>query len=452
MKLIEYIKENKELVISIAISVISIIAIVVILSQIKNYNNSEKIASSGELLDTEDTRDKYATHTTKEQNKDEITDFNNEQEQLTDKDGNIISDLDFTNADEAMEETDTTLAQEEYPYLIKVNRVMNCVTVYTKDSKGNFTVPYKAMACSTGKYINNTPTGTFKTSSKYPWRLMVDGTQSQYAYRIHGGILFHSVPCYYASKDQLEVEEFNKLGSPASLGCIRLTVEDAKWLYDNCPYGTTVEIYDDETTPGSLGKPSVIKIPLDSPYSGWDPTDPDSRNPWNNCSPTIETNEINLEIGNNLNIKDYIVAKDTCGNDAKDLVNIIGEYNINQLGNYGITLQLTDLLGRSVSKNIILNVNESKAVNNQNTTTNGETANETTLEKESTAKPTEEKPTEEKPTKEEPTKEEPTKEESTKEEPTKEEITKEETTTEDKSTEEKTTKKDNITEKETAKK
>src|SRR5574344_564116 len=123
-----------------------------------------------------------------------------------------LSDLDFTIPEDATDETETTLPSNEYPYLVKVNRLLNCVTVYAKDSKGNFTVPYKAMACSTGKYIGNTPIGTFHTSNKYPWRLMVDGTHSQYAYRVYGGILFHSVPCYSAHKDQLEVEEFNKLG------------------------------------------------------------------------------------------------------------------------------------------------------------------------------------------------------------------------------------------------
>ena len=35
-------------------------------------------------------------------------------------------------------------------YLIKVNKQQNCVTVYGKDSKGQYTVPVKAMVCSCG--------------------------------------------------------------------------------------------------------------------------------------------------------------------------------------------------------------------------------------------------------------------------------------------------------------
>ena len=40
------------------------------------------------------------------------------------------------------------------------------------------------------------------------------------------------------------------------MGCVRLTVEDAKWIADNCPSGTTVEIYEDDD-PEPLGKPEA---------------------------------------------------------------------------------------------------------------------------------------------------------------------------------------------------
>ena len=68
------------------------------------------------------------------------------------------------------------------------------------------------------------------------------------------------------------------LGTKRSLGCIRLTVIDAKWLYDNCPRGTKVEIYDGSLN--GINKPVVPKIDINSPNRGWDPTDPDSANPW----------------------------------------------------------------------------------------------------------------------------------------------------------------------------
>lgn len=172
--------------------------------------------------------------------------------------------------------------EEELPYYIRVNRKQNCVTVYTMDEKGEYTVPYKAIACSTGAY-NTTPKGVFQLSDKYVWRKLNGGVYGQYASRITGAILFHSVPYYSRDKGTLCSEKYNKLGQQASMGCIRLTVEDAKWISENCPSGTTVEIYDDDD-PGPLGKPEVVKIDLDSPNKGWDPTDPDEENPWHELS------------------------------------------------------------------------------------------------------------------------------------------------------------------------
>lgn len=172
--------------------------------------------------------------------------------------------------------------ETEFPYYIKINRKQNCITIYTSDENGEYTVPYKAMICSTGLY-NATPRGTFHLSTKYLWRELYGKVYGQYATRITGGVLFHSVPYFKKSKSALCTEKYNKLGQQASMGCVRLTVEDAKWIADNCPSGTTVEIYDDDD-PGPLGKPEAAHIDTDSPNKGWDPTDPDVANPWHQLS------------------------------------------------------------------------------------------------------------------------------------------------------------------------
>lgn len=176
---------------------------------------------------------------------------------------------------EAAETPDVTAA---FPYYIKINRMQNCITVYTPDENGEYSIPYKAMVCSTGLY-NATPSGTYQISTKYRWRELYGGVYGQYATRIHGAILFHSVPYYTKSNDNLCTDKYNKLGQQASMGCVRLTTEDAKWIADNCPSGTSVEIYDDED-PGPLGKPEAVKIDADDVNRGWDPTDPDENNPW----------------------------------------------------------------------------------------------------------------------------------------------------------------------------
>ena len=167
---------------------------------------------------------------------------------------------------------------ERQPFYIKINRQQNVVTIYGADEKGEYTIPVKVILCSTGLY-NATPKGVFHISSKYVWRELYGGVYGQYASRITGGILFHSVPYARKNKSTLYWDKYNKLGQQASMGCVRLTVADAKWIYENCPSGTAVEIYD-SADPGPLGKPQTLKLDKDSANKGWDPTDPDERNPW----------------------------------------------------------------------------------------------------------------------------------------------------------------------------
>lgn len=193
----------------------------------------------------------------------------------------------------------TPPADAAFPYFIKVNRAANCVTVYGIDGKGEYTVAVKAFAASCGREGNETITGeNFTTSDKYEWGLMVDSTYGHYVVRISGPYLFHSVPYFSATGSALETEEYNKLGSVASLGCIRMAVRDVKWIYDNCPAGTKVTIYDDAANPGPLGKPESIKIPVNSPNAGWDPTDTDPANPWlKNSAAITGAADITVKVG-----------------------------------------------------------------------------------------------------------------------------------------------------------
>ena len=167
--------------------------------------------------------------------------------------------------------------KKEYPYYITVNLTDNIVTVYEKDAEGKYTIPKKAFLCSGGK---STPEGTFRTTQKYDWRILFGNVWGQYATRITGHYLFHSVPYYEKDKSTLEYEEYNKLGKTASAGCIRLTVEASKWIYDNCPIGTTVKMYrgikQEPLQPETVRKINVNDVAR----RGWDPTDPDKNNPW----------------------------------------------------------------------------------------------------------------------------------------------------------------------------
>lgn len=163
-------------------------------------------------------------------------------------------------------------------YYIKVNYGANAVTIYKKDENGYYSIPVKAMVCSCG---TATPkSGVYKTSKGYEWGTLEGGTFGRYSTRIIGGILFHSVPYTSESEDSLEYWEYDKLGTTASLGCVRLSVADTKWIFDNCEVGTQVEFYT-SSDPGPLGKPTAQKISDNVECRNWDPTDTSSNSPWN---------------------------------------------------------------------------------------------------------------------------------------------------------------------------
>lgn len=239
-------------------------------------------------------------------------------------------------------------------YAIKVNRTANCVTVYTYDEKGKYTVPVRAMVCSTG--LNNaTITGDYTIGIKTEWLFLVGDVFGRYISGISGDYLFHSVPYYTLNEQDLEVEEFNKLGEQASQGCVRLAVSDAKWIYDNCPTGTAVNIYDDAETAGPLGKPDTIKI---TDFNNkWDPTDSSKKCPYATATPTISgANDCTIKTGGEFYALAGVTAVDTCGNDISSEIKVVGNVVTTRKGKYKVTYSVTDVLKRTSSVTITVTV------------------------------------------------------------------------------------------------
>lgn len=239
-------------------------------------------------------------------------------------------------------------------YAIKVNRTANCVTVYTYDEKGKYTVPVRAMVCSTG--LNNaTITGNYTIGIKTEWLFLVGDVFGRYISGISGDYLFHSVPYYTLNEQDLEVEEFNKLGEQASQGCVRLAVSDAKWIYDNCPTGTAVNIYDDVETAGPLGKPDTIKI---TDFTNkWDPTDSNKKCPYAKATPIISgANDCTIKTGGEFYALAGVTAVDTCGNDISSEIKVVGNVVTTRKGKYKVTYSVTDVLKRTSSVTITVTV------------------------------------------------------------------------------------------------
>ncbi len=91
---------------------------------------------------------------------------------------------------------------------------------------------------------DRTPTGTFYVQRErglsFYNRKEGEGARYWVSWLHHGEYLFHSVPI--DKKGNIIVNEARKLGRKASHGCIRLSLADAKWIYDNIPYSTRVVI------------------------------------------------------------------------------------------------------------------------------------------------------------------------------------------------------------------
>lgn len=169
---------------------------------------------------------------------------------------------------------DTTAVSS--PYYIHVYLKSQVVVVYDLDDDVRI-----AFTCSSGKASTPTRTGSYKIHSKYRWRLMIGNCYTQYASSFSSGYLFHSIPYNQRSASTMSNDSYDKLGSPASSGCIRLCFRDSKWIYDNCPIGTSVRVVDDYA-PTVIVTQTIVPRINSADYSGWDPTDTDENNPYNN--------------------------------------------------------------------------------------------------------------------------------------------------------------------------
>lgn len=316
-KLNQYQKIQIILLVSIIIAATVLAMSFIKNKNIKNYGTEQTFSDLTSEIEEQSDENMITEETTANEENEEDTSWDEEAE-----------DTKVENEDEKNNEN------EGIKYYLKVNYTANVVTAYTRDESGKYTVPAKAMLCSTG---TATPTsGVYKMSNKYRWHQLNGGVYGQYCSRITGHILFHSVPYKTNSPDTLKYAAYDKLGTKASAGCIRLTVADAMWIYSNCPSGTYVEFYS-SSNPGPLGKPTAQKISSNEKCRNWDPTDPISSNPWhgyveeasapaeqpkkdneNNNQSENQNNEQDKPIDNNNNDKDDENKDDNNNNNNND--------------------------------------------------------------------------------------------------------------------------------------
>lgn len=255
-------------------------------------------------------------------------------------------------------------------YWLKINEQRNVITAYKKvDGRWK---PIRAMLCSTG--LNGaTPKGTFYTQGKWRWGELMNDVYGQYCTHITDDILFHSV--YYKKPYEPSTQftnAFNLLGSSASHGCVRVSVMDAKWIYERCKVGTKITIYRSSIS-GPLGKPAPTKVWNRGYY--WDPTDPNPANPYFIMRrPVISVSakkSTAVQYGSNYNLKSYVYAKDpNTFMSLKDYIKVSKvqryssskaryestSFSTKKLGTYKVTYYVKDPYGKSASTTLKIKV------------------------------------------------------------------------------------------------
>lgn len=128
-------------------------------------------------------------------------------------------------------------------YYLTISVSEQRVYVYAFED-GAYTELVKTMVCSTGMDATPTPAGEFVSGGPTSkWCYFPNyGCWTQYATHIDGSIYFHAPLYEKADERTLRVNSVTSLGQKASHGCVRLSLEDAKWVYDHCKAGTRVEV------------------------------------------------------------------------------------------------------------------------------------------------------------------------------------------------------------------
>ncbi len=155
------------------------------------------------------------------------------------------------------------------PYAITVDVNNQVTTVYGLDDKGEYTIVVKRMICSTGLKATPSDVGEWTLSGrKARWCYFPAwGSHAQYWTMINDSIAFHSVTYSEVSYDALNVKSYKNLGRRASHGCVRLLVNDARWIYENVGKGIVVTITEDLPSDEELRR-SVAAPPLNSAKTG----------------------------------------------------------------------------------------------------------------------------------------------------------------------------------------
>lgn len=271
--------------------------------------------------------------------------------------------------------------------IIEVNKYDNMVSIWNTidGKKDSIKKLFNSSVCE------DLDTGTYSISEKNIWRLTENNTYIQYSSKDSSELLFHSPEYEIQNRNYMNVETYNNIGSSnSSVKGITLTVADAKWIYENCPEETIVNIINNENPDyGSIQADELRDIP---DGIRWDPTDPDKNNKW----VTTQIKFLNgvsdhtIPAGSYFDAWEGIYATDVNGNNITNNITIIGTVNTAIPGTYTVQYLLADFTGQVIRETAYITVtagndntgndenaaNNATAANNENMVNNGNTVND----------------------------------------------------------------------------
>lgn len=186
---------------------------------------------------------------------------------------------------------------------------------------------------------------------RFTWKNTEDSNYYRYYTDFGNGFTFHSSRYKEQhNKNSLIAEDYNCIGSVTDSSGVTLTIEDAKWIYENCSSDSYITVVNKD----SQVKPDTFKIPNNMT---WDPTEISNESPW--CQSTIKELEcpesVEIEVGESVNtLKRSIKATDDKGTDITSYAVFYGYYNTDTPGNYEIMVQIADIHGNVLTDTISL--------------------------------------------------------------------------------------------------
>ncbi|MEA5048813.1 MAG: SH3 domain-containing protein [Eubacteriales bacterium] len=168
-------------------------------------------------------------------------------------------------------------------YYILLDLRNQIVTVFERDENNEYTKVVRRFLCSSGRTdvdeadpedeATPTPRGIWKIGGRERFGKFANfgGEYARYWVQIVGSIYFHSLLYGKRSVDALKKTPYYDIGSKVSHGCVRLYVEDAKWLYYYACPGTTIEISATEPSNRELRKALKSKLSF-SEYNAFQKT------------------------------------------------------------------------------------------------------------------------------------------------------------------------------------